>query len=289
MNKEPYSKSTFRGVVLLGVVLIVLFLLPDILYVFRTKEKTALSFYDIKDQKAIRKVDREGRNTYRTFKKGSRYVAPPEKFNPNNYSMEEWMALGLSEKQSAVILKFTKYKLKSNEDLRKIFVINDELFDLIKDSTYYDAIVPKEIQDRVPAAKEKSAVYIIDLNTASEEDFQKIRGVGPFFAKQIVKKRNELGGFYSIRQLLEVWKVDEEKLNQWAPYLQVDDGKVKKMNLNTASPEELQAHPYISWNLANSIVKLRLQNGPYKKIEEVKKSVLMTDELFEKLKRYLTI
>jgi DNA uptake protein ComE-like DNA-binding protein len=68
-----------------------------------------------------------------------------------------------------------------------------------------------------------------------------------------------------------------------------DQSKLKRININTASVDDLKAHPYISWNLANSIVKLRSQIGQYNRIEDVKKSVLMTDELYEKLKRYLTV
>jgi DNA uptake protein ComE-like DNA-binding protein len=98
-----------------------------------------------------------------------------------------------------------------------------------------------------------------------------------------------LGGFYSVQQLLEVWKVDEEKLAQWLPSLTVNTAKIQVLHLNTANASDLQVHPYISWNLANSIVKLRLQNGPFKKVEDIKQSVLMTNELFEQLKRYLTL
>jgi DNA uptake protein ComE-like DNA-binding protein len=120
------------------------------------------------------------------------------------------------------------------------------------------------------------------------EELQQVKGVGPFFAKQIVKYRDAIGGFHDEHQLLKVWKVDEEKFAAWKPYIYTS-GEIKKLSLNDASLEELEAHPLISWNLANSIVKLRLQNGPFKRIEDVKRSALMNEQLFEELKWYLSV
>lgn len=286
MNHEPFSKSTYRGLLVLAVILIVLFLLPDLIVYFRPSEKTSISFYDRLTKQKVQKL-----RTYRPAsqwedRRASRYMAPPEKFNPNLYTVEDWMRLGLSEKQAGVVLKFTKYRLKSNEDLKRIFVINDELFNLIKDSTLYDQ--PTAGSSTSNSAPKKQTV-IVELNSATIELLQEVRGIGPFYAKQIIKHRDALGGFYTIDQLLEVWKVDEEKLAIWSPYLTVDPSKIRSLNINTATAEELKAHPYISWNLANSIVKLRLQNGQYKKIEDVQKSVLMTPEIYNQLKKYLTV
>ena len=98
-----------------------------------------------------------------------------------------------------------------------------------------------------------------------------------------------MGGFISKEQLLEVWKFDQEKLDIIAPNISVNPNLIQKININTASVELLKAHPYIRWNIANSIVKMRAQIGTFKKIEELKKSVLITDEVFEKLKPYVTV
>jgi competence protein ComEA len=288
MNHEPFSKSTYRGLLLLAMVLIVVFLLPDIVVYLSPSKKMAISYFDRATERKIRKLQSYESRHFSNERKWSRYTAPPEKFDPNDYSIEDWMRLGLSEKQAAVILKFTKYRLKSNDDLKRIFVINDELFDLIKDSTFYSSTA-SNTAETIANPKKPVANITVELNGATIETLQQVRGIGPFFAKQIIKQRDALGGYYSFDQLLEVWKVDDEKLAAWTPYLTIDPSKIKQLNINSASAEELKSHPYISWNLANSIVKLRLQNGPYKKIEDTQKSVLMTPEVFSQLKRYLTL
>ena len=71
--------------------------------------------------------------------------------------------------------------------------------------------------------------------------------------------------------------------------MKVDPMLIQKLNINTATAEEFKRHPYFTWNLANSLYKIRKQKGTYASIEEIKESVLMTEELYTKLKPYLTL
>ncbi len=285
--QEPISKATFRGLIGLGFVLVLIFVLPDLIHFFTPSKAISISFYDDQTQEKIKQLQNQGPNYQSKYKKESRYIVPQSKFNPNDYTLLDWQALGLSKKQAAVVLKFTKRKLRSNDDLKRIFVISDELFQLIKDSTIYPNEMPM-ITDNSNELN-SSKLISVNLNSASPEELMEIKGIGPTYAKLILKKRDELGGFYSSDQLLEVWKMDQERLNTWLPYLKINPNDLKKINLNTVSAEELKTHPYVSWNLANSIVKLRTQIGVYKKIDEVKRSVLMTDDIYNKLKFYLKV
>ena len=47
--------------------------------------------------------------------------------------------------------------------------------------------------------------------------------------------------------------------------------------------------PYISYQVANSIVKMRQQHGEYKQVSEVLKSDWIDRDLYEKLEAYLTV
>ena len=49
-----------------------------------------------------------------------------------------------------------------------------------------------------------------DLNTASAEDLQRVRGIGPTLSERIVKFRTRLGGFSENDQLKEVYGLTEE-------------------------------------------------------------------------------
>jgi DNA uptake protein ComE-like DNA-binding protein len=79
----------------------------------------------------------------------------------------------------------------------------------------------------------------------------------------------------------------------WSP-ADLDDfeevvNNLRTLNINTASVVEIKAHPYMTWNIANSIVKIRKQKGNFTSINEIKESVLVSEELFNKLKPYLTL
>jgi len=223
------------------------------------------------------------------YSKKDRYSRPKQKFDPNTYKIKDWMNLGLSEKQSAVVLKFTVRGIYSNEDLKRVFVISDELFFLIKDSTFYPERKNDSFVDYKKIIKEESKKELLQLNLASEEEFLILKGVGPFFAKQIIKKRIELGGFVSKEQLLEVWKMDEEKFLIIKDQIIIDQSLIHKISLNRVSIDELKIHPYIRWNIANSIIKMREQRKGFQSIDEIKESVLINEELFEKLKPYLSL
>jgi DNA uptake protein ComE-like DNA-binding protein len=137
--------------------------------------------------------------------------------------------------------------------------------------------------------KETKIFSRIELNGANQEKLEEIPGIGAFFAKNILKHRDRLGGFLRKEQLLEIWKFDIEKLNSIEQYIEVDSEKIRRIELNTISVEELKDHPYLNWSSANSIIKIRAQKGRFKSIEEIKESVLIDEEMFEKLKPYLTL
>ena len=73
------------------------------------------------------------------------------------------------------------------------------------------------------------------------------------------------------------------------PYLQVNAAAVKKINLNTATKDELRAHPYIKWQLANAIVEYRARHGAFNSIEDLKNIMLVDEVTFQKIAPYFAL
>lgn len=219
-------------------------------------------------------------------KKGKKYFPPKSRFNPNDYSLDDWMALGLSVKQSQSILNFVQRGIYSNSALEKIYVMPTEVYDLIKDSTYYEKQITEftVIKDSVV-----KPLPLLEINAASKEDLIELNGVGEFYAKQILKYKNELGGFVFIEQLLEVWKMRLETYEKLLPQLSIDTNKVKKINVNTCSLEDLRSHPYLDYYQANSIIKIRMQKDGYNELQEILESKLINEEEFQRLLPYLSL
>ena len=283
MNNLEFSKRSRRAILVFLALFVILAIIPRII-LYYTPEKPIT--FNWKEQQIIQsfKPILDKKNAKYTKKK---YLTPSEKFDPNVYSKNDWMKLGLSQKQAEAVLKFGKYGFKSTEDLKRVFVIPQELMLKIIDSTFYPEKNKTYIS--ITEFKKENTNSVIDLNSATEEELLTIKGIGPFFAKNILKRREQLGGYINNEQLLEVWKMTSEKMEEIKPYIQIDLHQVKKLNINIATAEEFKKHPYFTWNMANAIVKLRNQHGPFKTINDLKMSVVLSEELFLKIKPYLTL
>jgi len=94
---------------------------------------------------------------------------------------------------------------------------------------------------------------------------------------------------YAVEQIAETYGLPDSTFQKIKPYLFVTDGSIKKLNINAATTDELKTHPYIRYQLANVIVNFRLQHGNYKQVEDLKKIMILTDDVYEKLKPYITL
>lgn len=288
-NLFRISKRNRKGVLTLFVISILIIFTPRILISLDEEEKFTISSLPISKLENQFNQSKYIQNKYSNSFKRKKFKSPKSKFDPNQFKVEDWMNLGLSIKQANVIVKFTSRGIYSNDELKKIFVISDEFYQLIKDSTIYPKKENNFSLQLNDNKIESQPIKKVEINSANEDELVRIKGIGSFFAKQIIKKRDELGGFIEKSQLLEVWKMDQEKFDLIKDEFTIDNENIKKISINAATVEELKNHPYIRWNIANSIVKLRLQKNGFTSIEELKESHLITDEKFLKIKSYITL
>ena len=282
----PISKRNRRGVLILSAVLLVIIYSPRILAGYFQDNSLEYSVEELDEVEKQILESKTSRKKKYSKKKKERYTVPETAFDPNEYVMSDWIKLGLSEKQANVVIRFTQHGIYSNEELKKIFVISDELFGIIKDSTYYPARPQKNntFSPEINRTIEKK----IQLNVATHDELIGLNGIGDYYAKKIIEYRERLGGFHSQEQLLELWKFTPEKLAKIKDQLLVF-GDLQKININEASYEELVKHPYVSSKVANSIVKMRSQRDGYKNLEDLLDSKLIDRELFNKLEPYIKL
>ena len=287
--EDPFviSKRSKRGLLVLILASLGLIFFPRVYMFFQKEEAFVINSEQISEfERTHKKFEKRNYSNY--YSKKKKYKAPDSKFNPNTYTLSDWKNLGLSEKQSLVVLKFTSRGIYSEQDLKRIFVIPDILFELIRDSVIY----PERFQNspnQESLKKQAKQITLINLNTADTTEFMKIYGVGAFYAKQIIRFREKLGGFFKKEQLLEVWKMTPEAYEKIKDHVFISEKDVKRININSVTIEELKVHPYLKWNQANSIVKMRMQRNGFKNIEEIKESVLIDSETYEKLFPYLSL
>lgn len=127
----------------------------------------------------------------------------------------------------------------------------------------------------------------IELNSSDTTLLKKIPGIGGGFANRIVKYRNLLGGYSNIGQLKEVWGMDDYLYDKIIPYLTIVP-KTKKIRINSATFEELNKHPYISYKQAKVIVDIRDRKADIESMNRLSLLDEFTDNDTKKLVPYLS-
>jgi competence protein ComEA len=216
-------------------------------------------------------------------------------FDPNTITDEQWRRLGLRDKTIKTIRRYIERggRFRHPEDLQKIY-------GLFKDE--YERLVPfvrinrneikneQEIEEkRMEPLVAKPAYSIIEINSADTAAFIRLPGIGNKLANRIIQFREKLGGFYSVNQVAETYGLADSIFQKILPFLSAGNSAVRKININTATIDELKAHPYIRWNLATPIIAFRNEHGPFTTVKDIRKVMAVTDEVYEKLKHYLSV
>lgn len=251
---------------------------------------------------------RDYRHGYYDYRrgKGNKYYAVRGRsvsrfpFDPNTADSTELLALGLEPWQVRNIYKYRAKGgvFRKKEDFGRVYGLTNrqyrDLAPLIRIGSDYQPYTSRgyqnvpygEAPDSVPGRRFTAKLRKgerIDLNDADTVLLLKVPGIGSYFARQIVRKRKMLGGFYSVRQLLEIQDMPEEAL----PYFEVNPAKVHRLNVNKLSLVELRRHPYINYYQAKAIVDYRRLYGEIHDMGQLKLMKYFTPDDFERLRHYI--
>ena len=127
----------------------------------------------------------------------------------------------------------------------------------------------------------------IELNSADTAELKLLPGIGSVFARRIVKFRALLGGFACKEQLLEVYGMDRERYEGIAQHIVVDTSALLKIDINSATLQELKKHPYLDYYQARAIVDYRKRVGLLRDREDLMKINLLDDSSINKIVPYI--
>ncbi len=234
----------------------------------------------------------ENSDDHFVYRKSNEIKGELFQFDPNELSVEEWIRLGVKEKTATTIRKFISKggKFRKTEDLRKIYGLSPSMYERLAP---YVQIKRREDFVRVEYEKEKITTpnrnAVIDINSADTTAFINLPGIGSKLAGRIVSFREKLGGFYSIDQVKETFGLQDSVFQKIKQYLKLDNIFLRKININSATVDELKAHPYIRSNIAVPLVAYRNEHGPFTQIDEIKKVMVITDLAYLKMLPYLVL
>ena len=133
--------------------------------------------------------------------------------------------------------------------------------------------------------------FTIEVNSATAEEYEKLYGIGKVFAERIVTFRDKLGGFYSINQIKHVYGIEDSTFQKFKKNLTIKPAKIQKLNINTATFEELTANPYFFSTVAKQIIGYRTKVKPFASVDDIKNLYFVKDhpEQYDKMLPYVAV
>jgi competence protein ComEA len=302
-----FSKKERNGLLFLCVCIVVLSLLPAFFSLII--QHPTVNAADFKAQiNALQLIDRDStykknKNTYSSYqsddtkdqkKDSDDWTGEMFYFNPNTLDAVGWKKLGIKDKTITTIQNYLSKggKFYKPTDIAKIWGISKSQADrlipyvVIEQTTY-----PKNeyANNSYTQPAKKSTPIAIDVNMADTTTLIALPGIGSKLAQRIIAYRDKLGGFYSANQVAEVYGIQDSVFQKIKTRLNVSTGSFTPLNINTVSLEKLKAHPYCRFAIANAIINYRNQHGNFTNVDELKKIMLVTNEVFLKLSPYLSL
>jgi len=292
-----FNKRERNGIFVLLLILILVIAIPRILPLFSSKDSVDFSAFqnDIsKFKKNIIKGNDSIKHENFDYDNVDRSVAEnklnPFYFNPNNLSVEKWKELGFDDKQIHIIKNYEAKggRFYKKEDLRKIYGISENEYTVLEPYIQIPEDHKNNKKEFTSFKSEKNSV-VIELNSADTAELKKLKGIGSYYAKKIIAYRTKLGGFYKKEQLLEVKGIDSARYAGFVDYVSINKFIIRTININTVTFDELKTHPYLNYNIANSLINFRKVHGKFNSVADIKKSALINEMIYEKISPYLSV
>jgi DNA uptake protein ComE-like DNA-binding protein len=203
--------------------------------------------------------------------------------DPNNATIEELTQIGFT---SFAAHNIAKYRTKGGKfitvaDLEKIYGVSQELIDSIGHQIRIENYETEEVSP--------NRTLKVEINSADTIELRSLPCIGKVLSKRIIRFREVLGGFTSLNQLEEVYGIDSSCMATLINYVELDSSKVSKINLNSATEEDLNKHPYISSYQARAIIKYREIMKPFSNLNELKTNHILLESELARLEKYLVL
>ena len=221
-------------------------------------------------------------------------------FDPNTADSTQLLRLGLQPWQVRNIYKYRAkggvYRRK--EDFARLYGLTVKQYrelepyirissDYLPASTLVDKREPVE-QEPVKRDTLRYPVKIqenehVVLNTADTTQLKKVPGIGSYYARQIIRYGQRLGGYVNVDQLDEIDDFPKESKK----YFVIVDAHPNRLNINRLTLPQLRRHPYINFFQAKAITDYRRLHGDIKSLNELRLDRDFPEEAIRRLEPYI--
>lgn len=122
------------------------------------------------------------------------------------------------------------------------------------------------------------------LNVADTAMLRKVPGIGSYYAKEIIRYGQWLGGYVNVNQLDEI----DDFPKSSKKYFVIEQPNPKKLNLNKLTLQQLRRHPYINYYQAKAITDYRRLHGKIQCLQDLALSPDFNEKDMLRLEPYVT-
>ena len=249
---------------------------------------------------AVRKdstaVQRSHQSRQQPYYQTSQRPAETFPFDPNTADSTQLLRLGLQPWQVRNIYKYRAHGgvYRRKEDFARLYGLTVKDYRRLEpyihiSNDYQPAATlvgeaPRAVRDTLRYPRKIDSTARVALNTADTALLRRVPGIGSYYAREIVRRRQWLGGFASVDQLDEIEGFPAAAKR----YFVVSAGDVQRLNINQLSLQELRRHPYINYYQAKAIIEYRRLHGPIHSLNDLRFSRDFTPEIIARLTPYVT-
>ena len=223
------------------------------------------------------------RSIYRYRAKGGRFSTKDDFRRVYRLTNEQW------EHLSPLIRIAKKYQLVDLPQ-QKHYAYSQSYAEKVARDDSQDSIV--QLSDTLLQINRSKQTYPVklsgdetmDINTSDSAQLCRVPGIGPYFARQIIKYRRQLGGYVATEQLLQIENFPADAI----AWLVISDTVgLQRLNVNKLSTRKLMKHPYMGYYRASDIENHKRIYGRVENIDALRKMPHFTDEDIRRLLPYL--
>lgn len=200
-------------------------------------------------------------------------------------------AIGFSKYQARIIFNYIQKggTIYTRKDLAKIYSIDQKTIDLTQSKIIFSDSTSRKSPQKSNPFFVKKVPKKVELNSCDSAALDSVFFMSSYLAGRIINYRNRIGGFFELTQIQLIYGIDSTVYAKISTHLSLDSANVIRIDLNKVSLEKLAQHPYIGYKLAKVMVNYRAQHGPFKSKSDLKKIILINEEIFRKIERYILI
>lgn len=215
-------------------------------------------------------------------------------FNPNFISDYKGYTYGMTNDEIDRLHRFRKEGkwVNSVEDFQRVTGVSDSLLSTISPYFKFPAWSQKTREEATSLNKPATSkqITVKDINTVSEEDLQEVYGIGPRLSARVIKFRDRLGGFRDDRQIYHVYGLEPNRVADIIRRFRVLESRdTTKLNINTATNEEIKDFVYFSRVASRAILEFRDSVGIIKSWKVLEQIENFPTDKIEIIKLYLSL